>query len=334
MTIEDIRNILNNELLIKQLKLNCKKPTYIKFNKPILKQILKNSNGLILTTHEFIFLLRNIDNLENLHIFCPICGKKNKFQGNLLRYNFHCSVKCSVCDPKTLDSRYATNLIKHGHPQWANWEQTHKTIKEKYHVDNISQVPELNKNKSENIRKKYPQTIKGRRQTIFERYGKYHYSQTQEYKDKMALQKDEIQLKSYRTKKKNKSFGNKSKKELECYNKLLTKFPDAIHHYYDENRYPYECDMYIPSLDLFIECHFYWKHGDYKNGCHAPFDKNNLQHLEMLQKWKNKNTKGYNHAIYIWTINDPEKLNCMKKNELNYKIFYTSEQFYDWFKTI
>ncbi len=78
MTINDIKIFLENEPLIKQLKLDYKQPTYVKFNKPILKQILKNSNGLILTTHEFIFLLRNIDNLENIHIFCPICGKKNK----------------------------------------------------------------------------------------------------------------------------------------------------------------------------------------------------------------------------------------------------------------
>ena len=334
MTIDDIRNFLENEPLIKQLKLNYKQPTLVKNNKLILKQILINSNNMILTNQEFIFLLRNKHNLENLHIFCPICSNKNKFQGNLLRYNYHCSVKCSINDQKTLDARYATNLIEHGHPQWANWEQTHKTVQQKYHVNNVSQVPEFNKNKSEKISKKYPETIEGRRQTTYKKYGKYHYSQTQEYKDKMALQKDEIQLKSYRTKKKNKSFGDKSKKEMESYLKLLTKFPDAIHHYYDEKRYPYECDMYIPSQDLFIECHYFWKHGDYKSNCHEPFDKNNKKHIDQLQKWKNKNTKGYNHAIYVWTINDPEKLNCMKKNNLNYKIFYTSEQFNEWFNTL
>ena len=63
-------------------------------------------------------------------------------------------------------------------------------------------------------------------------------------------------LKQHKSRKLNKnSKANSSRKENEIYNKLLLYFnkDDIIRLYECDYRYPYECDFYIKSLDLFIE---------------------------------------------------------------------------------
>lgn len=156
-----------------------------------------------------------------------------------------------------------------------------------------------------------------------------NYSKTDEFKD-LWKDKDFVKLvvqKIYYKKKQNNSLKT-SNLEDEGYLKLLTKFPDAIHHYTIDHRYPFECDYYIPSLDLFIECHYFWTHGK------EPFDKNNIKHLETLKKWKNKNTKFFNNAIKVWTYYDPLKLKTFQDNNLNYKIFYAEKEFNKWFNSL
>lgn len=55
----------------------------------------------------------------------------------------------------------------------------------------------------------------------------------------------------------------KSKKEDECYELLIKKYDNVIRQYRDENRYPFNCDFYIPNEDLFIEFNGYWTHGSH-----------------------------------------------------------------------
>lgn len=95
MTIEDIKNILENPL-IKQLDFQGPKPSLMSANKLILK-IIKTWK-CDLSVLEIFYLLKHKDKLEDLHIFCPVCGKKNKLINGLLGYRNHCSVKCSAND--------------------------------------------------------------------------------------------------------------------------------------------------------------------------------------------------------------------------------------------
>lgn len=149
-----------------------------------------------------------------------------------------------------------------------------------------------------------------------------------EFKQKMKKLEQQIKLKRYNTMKLNKSF-NKSKPEEQCYNLLLTKFnKEDIIRQYNNDLYPFNCDFYIKSLNLYIECHFHWTHGG------EPFNKDNLKHLERLNLLKSKNTKFYKMAEKVWTYYDPLKLTTFKKNNLNYKIFYTEKEFEDWFNTL
>lgn len=178
------------------------------------------------------------------------------------------------------------------------------------------------------------------KQTCQSRYGVDYASQSKEVQQKIAetnLQKygvrcqyqrpdlreklndKDVITKKYETKRKNGTF-NASKPEDRCYELLQSIFPNAIHHYTSEV-YPFECDMYVPELDLYIECNFFWSHGGHF------FDSNNTNDLEKLTKWKDKNTKFYDIAIKVWTIYDPQKLETAKKNNLNYFVCWTEEEF-------
>ena len=87
---------------------------------------------------------------------------------------------------------------------------------------------------------------------------------------------------------------------------------------YKEERYPWHCDFYIKSLDLFIEINGNWTHGPH------PFDKNNPEDIELLELWKSKDSKFYNCAIKTWTDRDIQKRTKAKENNLNYiEIFST-----------
>ena len=166
------------------------------------------------------------------------------------------------------------------------------------------------------------------RETLIKKYNVDNYSKT-----------IECQQKVYNTKTKNKTH-TKSKEEDKVYNLLLTKFTkDDIIRHYKSKLYPYQCDFYIKSLDLYIEYNSYWTHGWNNSKCLGSFDKNNIDHILVLQKWnkkiceinfKNQLKNQYKKAIYTWTILDPLKLKTAKDHNLNYKIFWTIKEVKNW----
>ena len=128
--------------------------------------------------------------------------------------------------------------------------------------------------------------------------------------------------KAYITKKKNNSF-NKSKLEECWYNYLCSLFPkEVIHRQYKDDRYPFNCDFYIESEDLFIEINGHWTHGNH------PFDPNDAKDVEKLKMWEEKssNHKFYKIAIYVWTELDVLKYKTAVDNKLNYRRYYYSDE--------
>ena len=85
--------------------------------------------------------------------------------------------------------------------------------------------------------------------------------------------------------------------------------------------YPYNCDFYIKSLDLYIELQGTWVHGS------EPYNPENPEHIKIVEFWKSKNTKFYNKAIEIWTIRDVEKRKIASENNLNYIEVFDFETF-------
>lgn len=167
-----------------------------------------------------------------------------------------------------------------------------------------SMTPERNAKVSKGLRvsEKFKNCVDSRKQTMLNRYGV-----------EFMLQSDIYMQKMHNTKKRNGSYG-KSIEEDKLYEKLKAKYPDVKRQYSDE-RYPFPCDFYIPSLDLFIEYQGHIRHGK------EPFNITNPEHLEILEKWeqKAKTSKYYQGMIRCWTVLDPEKRRIAKENNLNFK---------------
>lgn len=203
-----------------------------------------------------------------------------------------------------------TNLERYGGKAPANskhvLEKMQETCLEKYGVDNIRKSKQVIKDIGEK-----------RKQTCLERYGVDNVRKSQY-----------CQQKIYETKKKNHSF-NISKPEDLAKDRLLTKFPD-LKCQYKSDLYPFSCDFYIPSLDLYIELNYHWTHNT------GPFDPSNPDHLKEKERLESRAVKSnyYKGALKTWTKTDPLKLKTFRKNKLNYKIFYKEEEFDKWFDTL
>lgn len=91
------------------------------------------------------------------------------------------------------------------------------------------------------------------------------------------------------------------------------------------------CDFYIVPLDLYVELQYAQYH------MHEPFDKNNEEHLQILQKLKDRTNalhskpnarrhNQYDKMIEVWTVRDAEKIKYAKELNLNLVLIYTYEQ--------
>lgn len=185
------------------------------------------------------------------------------------------------------------------------------------------------------------------KQTKLERYGNLNYNNT-EKREITCLKKygsttwlnsldrlNKIELynaKIRKTKKKNHTYTS-SKQESVVYNLLKKKFNNVICQHFDKDLYPFNCDFYIPSENIWIEYQGYLTHGE------EPFDQNNTKHLEKVVILNNKDkehkTPGknlYSETINIWTKIDVNKRNTAKNNNLNYYEFWNIEQVKNWLK--
>ena len=113
--------------------------------------------------------------------------------------------------------------------------------------------------------------------------------------------------------------GSVSEIELETYKFLKYIFSDEVIPQYVSGVYPYNCDFYIKSLNLYIEINAHWTHGGH------PFDEKSENDLNVLNEWKQIDTKYYNIAVNTWTVRDVEKRNCAEKNHLNYLEIFSDD---------
>lgn len=169
-----------------------------------------------------------------------------------------------------------------------------------------------------------PEALEKQKQTNLERYGVECAFQREDVIEK--THSEETKKKRRQTLHKNGTYG-KSQAEDRCYDLLQSIFPNAIHHY-TSDVYPFQCDMYVPELDLYIECNFFWTHGGHF------FDPNNSEDLAIIELWKSKHTDFYNSAIQNWTVRDLEKLKYAKQNNLNYLVCWSEEEFNNYIKNI
>lgn len=170
---------------------------------------------------------------------------------------------------------------------------------------------------SEAYQQKASEIREHREETIKRIYGVKSFSETKQFVEMC-----------YKTHKENNTF-NTSKPEQLVSKLLKAKFLDLKEQHVSDV-YPFNCDFYIPSLDLYIECNFHWTHCP-KLGY---FNINNKEHIKRLSKWLKRFTKYYKRAINTWVVRDPLKRDTAIKNNLNYKVFWNIQEFYTWYDSL
>lgn len=171
------------------------------------------------------------------------------------------------------------------------------------------------------------QEIKNKiKRTNLQKYGVENPAQSNIIKQKLSikLSSKETKDKKYKTYKLHNSFCTSHPEEY-CYSLLNSKFKN-VKRQYKSVEYPFICDFFVEDINLYIECNFHWTHGGHL------FNENNIEDINKLNKWKSKNTKYYNKAIYTWTNLDIRKHNIIQENKLNIKIFYNVIEFEKWIK--
>ena len=228
----------------------------------------------------------------------------------------------------------ATSMARYGVPYYWQSEDGRKRLKELLNSDEVAE-----KTRQTNLERYGCETWQGSEEgrkrlasedvrsktekTNYERYGAKTWSNTDEGKRAMSTY---LQDKIIATKMEHGTI-NDSQPERDAYEYLVAKFgEDDIFPQHRSKRYPYKCDFYIKSLDVFIELNIYWMHGGHW------FDSNNPDDLKKLQAWLSNDKPSYERAVYIWTRNDLDKRRTAEENKLNYFVFWNQDlsDFLEW----
>ena len=238
---------------------------------------------------------------EGLPLCCKTCGKllKNPY-GNKTHY---CS-KCIDSSKERREKISKTKLNKTDEEKQITLDKRIATTYKKYGVNNVS--------KSNKIREKISNAQKGISKPI-----------TKE----VTLKANQ---KRYLTRKKHNSFKISKAEDFSIF--ILSQVIEIKSHYMSEE-YPFTCDCYIPTMNLYIEFNYTWTHGRH------PFNPDNPEDIQELNKLKekskelnfqNKPKAFYLNAIETWTIRDVKKRTMAKENNLNYLEFFTIEKYFEW----
>ncbi len=219
-------------------------------------------------------------------------------------------VEYNMQSPILVDKMKQNNLIKYGY-EWTSQNpdilnKIKQTFIEKYGYESILKNPLIR----EKIKK-----------TMFERYGVENTKELWDSKnndnEKVIDARKYIINKIYQIKKDKKSL-NSSKIERK-FKHWLDDNNIKYEYQYKSDNYPFNCDFYFPDRDLYLEIQGYWSHGGH------PFNSNNQQDIEKIEKWKSKQTKLYDSSIETWTIRDPMKRQWARDHNLNWHEVFTTK---------
>lgn len=254
--------------------------------------------------------------------------KEIKIKSNLEKYGVeHTSQLKEVTDKRTKSRADHVNKIQ---------QHVRESLYKKYGAYDVMHIPHiLQKIKDTNLKKfgvEFPlQQLKKENceiyqkisQTCINKFGVDNPLKNKEIREKIKqtniqkygvdnpLKNKEIWKKSQD----NRQISSKSKLENIFLNYLKLKYEsDDIITQYKSKEYPYYCDFYIKSINLYIEIQGHWTHNDH------PFDINNLNDQQIMNIWRTKSLsdKYYKNALNTWTIKDVEKRNTAIQNNLNY----------------
>lgn len=197
-------------------------------------------------------------------------------------------------------------------------EKTRRTCRERYGVDSVAALETTKQKMKETLEEHYgvdtplkSRVIKDKKDnTMLERYGVT-----------CPLECSEIKKRRQDTLRKNKTF-NTSLPEESTYQELVQKYgEDDVLREYTDSRYPFKCDFYIKSKDLFIELNLHPSHGEH------PFDPESIEDQRLVEELRAKGDTWSNMIVDVWTERDYNKIKFMKDNNLNYILIYPKDYY-------
>jgi len=331
---------MNYNQILKEILIPNKKG----INHKLLNRILYNQNKYC---NIFNYLLHKVykdsvsieETLKRMQLnidikpLCPICHKPVNFIGKKSKmFSKYCSTSCRAKDPKNyekwVNGQKKFNMdnygVKYNFQRNDIKNKRKETLIEHYGTTKLYSIPSIKEKIDKSIKDKKEEIRNNHNKVLKEKYNVNSFGQ--------LLTLPEIQEKINNTKKKNGTY-KKSNTEDQSYELLKEKFED-VKRQYRSDLYPFNCDFYIPSLDIYIECNYSQFH------CSHPFndkDDNDLKILEELKEKANNSIRKqegkksqYDNMIYTWTDLDVRKRNIAKQNNLNYLEFWDIKELKKW----
>lgn len=229
-----------------------------------------------------------------------------------MTYSEEVREQMSIRMKESLWKRDETNFKKYGVKSWVQSDDGRKRLSDLFN--------EPSERKARSDRLLNSDTRAKIESNGIAKYGVPYYWQTEEGKSR--LRSKEIISKKRKTMRLNGSF-HVSKPERELYKMLVNHFgvDDVIEQYNDFDRYPFNCDFYIKSLDLFIELNAYWTHGGHWFNANDYDDMKRLNHMKSMMVDRHS----YSDAVNVWTVRDPMKRKIALENKLNYLVFWDND---------
>ena len=253
---------------------------------------------------------------------------KKREQTCIEKYGVDNVSKVKEFSRKARETQKETNLLKYGVESTTQLDETKdkmlQTFISRYGVRSCSQLPGVSNKISEKLSSKEVQ--EKMKNTCLDKYGVESAAQLQSTKDKIKTTKllnhgnenYNNKEKEYETRRKNGTLSNfESSNEKQLKEKLISIYgKDNVECQYFSEEYPFKCDFYIKSEDLYIELNAFWTHGPH------PFDENNTDDLKLLESLKQKDDDWSRTYIYTWTDLDVRKYKTAVINNLNFVMIY------------
>lgn len=249
---------------------------------------------------------------------CPVCGNPTTWVGRKRSlFTKYCSNPSCYNSSSETKEKKRISLKLHE-------EENKKRMVDRFGV-------EYNSQRKEQIEK--------RKATLIEKYGTMNLHSVQEFEDKSKetimkktgydsyFKIPEIRKLAYEQLLEDSKSG-KSKKEDEVYVFLIDLgYIDTIRHYISDS-YPYPCDFYIPSLNMYIEYHG----SQYHNGrAYLGTSEDIKEANTLLEKDKlrceetGKNKSPYFSIFNTWANIDCKRRNLVNERKLKYLELYSCD---------
>ena len=295
---------INNNLIEKQIKEGEDIPEG--FSKGRLKRITKAQKLALVFPKKEIFDYYIVENHDFISSADHFNLSRNDFRILLYEYKIYKDPKKSAKNNKYRRTHEQSVEIgkKSGKTQRENYKNKSDDEKREFSEERKKQHnTELFRKKISEINKEYQRTLTKEKK---EEMNKARSSTLKKFWSNEKIKKETLD-KMKETYKKNQGERRcRTIAEQKLFDVLYKKFSDLEYDVRVDDRYPYFCDFYIPSLDLFIELNAHPSHG------RLPFDR---LKFEEYQNYKS-------NWFEVLSKRDVEKFNKAVESKINYIRIY------------